>query len=96
MRFRLTNPAVRLHTPMPTVLRAGGFSLGFYTSEHDPPHVHVRYAGRRCKVALGTLDVSRSDMNHSEESRAVRLVAEHHDELLVAWLEVKAQREEER
>jgi hypothetical protein len=81
---------------MPTVLRVGGFKFGFFPGDHEPPHLHVRYAGRQCRIVLGTLDLSHSNMNHSEESRATRLVAEHHDELLVAWLESKARREDKR
>ena len=77
---------------MPVVLRVDGFAFEIFSDEHEPAHVHVRYSGKKCRIVLDTLDLSRSDMNQSEESRAVRIVAEHHDELRAAWLALKGDR----
>jgi hypothetical protein len=76
---------------MPTVLRVDGFAFRVIPGDHDPPHVHVRYSGRKCKIVLSTLDVSNSDMNRSEEGGAVRIVAEHQEALSAAWAAVKQQ-----
>jgi hypothetical protein len=67
-------------------MQVDGFAFSIYPGDHDPPHVHVWYSGKMCRIVLDTLDLSRSDMNHSEENRAVRIVAKHHDELVEAWL----------
>jgi hypothetical protein len=80
---------------MPVVLRVGGFAFSFFGGDHEPPHVHVRYSGRKCRIVLSTLHLSNSDMNRSEEDRAVRIVAAHLDALSAAWLEVKQKRGEQ-
>jgi hypothetical protein len=74
---------------MPTVLRVGGFAFGIYPGDHDPPHVHVWYAGKRCRIVLETLLVTGSNMSRSDAARAVHLVASHREELMLAWTEVK-------
>jgi hypothetical protein len=79
---------------MPTVLRVEGFAFSFFPGDHEPAHVHVRYAGRKCRIVLSTLELSRSDMNTSEEGRAVRIVASHREALSAAWLEAQQQRGE--
>jgi hypothetical protein len=74
---------------MPVVLRVGGFSFTIFTDEHEPAHVHVRYAGKKCRIALETLLLTRSNMSRSDAARAVHLVADHREELLLAWIELK-------
>jgi hypothetical protein len=77
---------------MPIVLRVGGFAFQIFSNEHDPPHVHVRYAGKTCRIVLSTLDVSTSGMSRSEEAAAVRIVASYREELSAAWAELHEQR----
>jgi hypothetical protein len=77
---------------MPVVLRSGGFAISIYSREHPPPHVHVHYAGKRCRIELETLKLSRgSSMNRSEEARALRLVAAHREALLALWIQEKVE-----
>ncbi|HEX8906737.1 MAG TPA: DUF4160 domain-containing protein [Longimicrobiaceae bacterium] len=70
---------------MPTVLRIGGFAFSFYSADHDPPHVHVRYGGTLCRIDLSTLLMKNISMKTSDAARALRLTVEHHEELLAAW-----------
>ena len=70
---------------MPVVLRVGGFVFKIFSNDHDPPHVHVRYAGKRCKMILSTLVMTHSDMNESEEATTVRIVAANREVLEAAW-----------
>jgi hypothetical protein len=74
---------------MPVVLRVEGFTFTIFHGDHDPPHVHVRYAGKKCRIVLETLLVTRSNMSRSDAARAVHLVAGHSEELMLAWIEVK-------
>jgi hypothetical protein len=74
---------------MPIVLRVGGFAFKCFLGDHEPPHVHVRYSGRKCRIVLSTLAVSKSDMNGSDEATAVRIVAAHREALNAAWTEVQ-------
>jgi hypothetical protein len=70
---------------MPVVLRVGGFAFKIFSNDHDPPHVHVRYAGKQCKMILSTLVMTHSDMNESEAATAVRIVVANREVLEAAW-----------
>lgn len=89
----MTNPTVRIHTPMPTVLRIGGFSFGFFANDHDPPHVHVSYGGKRAIIEIESLAVRRTALRTPDLAKARALVRTHQDELLVRWMEWKLTRE---
>jgi hypothetical protein len=80
---------------MPVVLRVGGFAFSIFSDEHEPAHVHVRYAGKKCRVTLDTLLVTRSNMSKSDAARTVHLVAEHREELMLAWIECKLNRDDQ-
>ncbi|HEV7590802.1 MAG TPA: DUF4160 domain-containing protein [Longimicrobium sp.] len=77
---------------MPTVLTVGGFAFSFFPDDHEPAHVHVRYAGKKCRIVLETLKLSKSTMNTSDEASALRLVSVHREELMLAWAESKLNR----
>jgi hypothetical protein len=79
---------------MPTVLRVGGFAFSIYPGDHDPPHVHVWYAGTEA-IVLIEQDLVRSikGMKKPEIARALTLVRTHRDELLAAWAETRSTRE---
>ena len=81
---------------MPVVLRVGGFAFGFYANEHDPPHVHVRYAGGFVIVDIETANVRRNvGMKPHDMLRAVRLVEAHRDVLLAGWIAFDLKRKQE-
>ncbi len=44
---------------MPTVLREGGYQFIIFTSDHHPPHVHVRREGKLAKVLLKPVEFER-------------------------------------
>jgi len=70
---------------VPVVSRFYGIVVLMYYSDHDPPHFHVRYSGRKAAIAIedGRL------LAGSLPPRARALVAEwaklHQDELLKNW-----------
>lgn len=37
---------------MPKIYEYNGFSFLFYPNDHDPPHVHVKKAGKEIKVEI--------------------------------------------
>ena len=79
---------------MPTILREGGWRFVIHTDDHAPPHVHViRPGGGEVKVSLPGageyVTVLRvKDLPTHEAMRAVRLVEEHRERLLLAWGEI--------
>ncbi len=76
---------------MGVVLREGGWSFVIYVDDHAPPHVHVkRRGGGEVKTTIpGPGEyVSVLRVRHlptHEAMRAVRLVEEHREQLLLAW-----------
>lgn len=72
---------------MPTVLRAQGFRLYFFSREpNEPPHVHVDRGGASAKVWLEPVALA-SNMGYParELGDILRLIREHQPELLRAW-----------
>jgi hypothetical protein len=74
---------------MPIMLRVGGFAFGVYAGDHDPPHVHVRYAGTKCRIVLDTLQVKNGTMKVPDRAYALRVVAAHREQLHRAFEELR-------
>jgi hypothetical protein len=70
---------------MPIVFREGGFTFSFFANDHEPPHVHVRYAGTWCKVHLETLTIEDWGMRVTDQAEAGRIVLENREHLIAAW-----------
>lgn len=72
---------------MPTVLRAGGFRVYFYSHEpHEPPHVHVDRGGASAKVWLdGVVLASNAGFSAKDLGDVLRLVRAQQERLLEAW-----------
>jgi len=70
---------------MPEISRFLGIVIFMYTSEHNPPHLHVRYNEFAAVFNLRTLNV----MEGKLPARVRGLVEEwaelHQDELLAMW-----------
>lgn len=70
---------------MPEICRFLGIVIFMYNSEHNPPHLHVRYNEYAAVLNLKTLNV----MDGKLPARVRGLVEEwaelHQDELLAMW-----------
>ncbi len=76
----------------PTVLTERAFAVRIYLlpREHGPAHVHVVKDGGEIIIALGDdpLEIEIREvfrMREAEVRVALRIVSEHHTELLAAW-----------
>lgn len=78
---------------MPVVLRVDGFVFGFFSDDHDPPHVHVRYGGSRAVIEIDSLAVRKTALRSPDLAKARALVRAHQAELLARWIEWKLTRE---
>lgn len=78
---------------MPVVLREDGFVFGFFSGDHDPPHVHVSYSGGRAIIEINTLAVRKTALRDPDLAKARALVRAHRAELLARWFEWKLTRE---
>ena len=72
---------------MPTILRADGFRVYFYSREPgEPPHVHLDRGGPTAKVWLEPVAVASSAGFAARElGDVLRLVRTHRQKLLEAW-----------
>jgi hypothetical protein len=77
---------------MPVVLRVDGFSFGFFSNDHDPPHVHVRYGGSNAIIEIDSLVVRKTGLRTPDLATARTLVRVHRAELLARWIEWKLTR----
>ena len=60
-------------------------------ADHDPPHLHVRYAGQKALIDIETLAILRGSLS----PRALGLVTEwaalHRAELMEDWILARAE-----
>jgi Domain of unknown function (DUF4160) len=72
---------------MPTILRASGFRVYFYSHEPDePPHVHVDRGGATAKVWLDPVTLaSNAGFSARELGDVPRLARARREECLEAW-----------
>ena len=72
---------------MPTVPRAEGFRLYFFSSDRrEPPHVHVDRGGSSAKIWLERGQLARNlGFAPHELGDTIRLVRRHQHNLLEAW-----------
>jgi hypothetical protein len=78
---------------MATVMRKNGWRFVIYSDDHPPPHVHVKRPGGDLKVSLPRFEQPVSvlrvrNLATHEAMRAVRLVEENRQLLLLAWEEI--------
>lgn len=74
---------------MPTVLRADGYRLYFYSHEpNEPPHVHIDKGGATLKAWLDPVSLAKASGFRPKEINVILvLVADHRLTLLEAWHE---------
>ena len=77
---------------MPVIFRSGGFRFFFYSDEgtpREPPHIHVRHAGREAKLWLRRrLPEAYNRGFRARELREIReLIEAHREQIEAAWSE---------
>ena len=72
---------------MPTVFEQDGYRFFFYSNEHEPIHVHVRYGGGEAAFAIEEAVELREArrMKVNELAKAQRLAEEHRTLILEKW-----------
>ena len=74
---------------MPVVYREDGFVFFFYSNEGtEPPHIHVRKGGGRCKWWLNPLELAKSrDFSPSDLRKIAGILKDVEPVLLERWHE---------
>jgi len=88
VRLRRRGVHVNLES-MPSVFEQDGFRFFFYSNDHTPIHVHVRYAGGEAVfvVAEGVELRESSGLKVRELKRAQELAEEHRAVIVSKWHE---------
>jgi len=79
-----------------TGIKAPGWKLVIRSNDHPPPHAHVFFGGRTCRVTVGMpgevppsllpwASPKKTTMTPKECVDAVRLVAAHQATVLTEW-----------
>lgn len=74
---------------MPRIFEQDGYLFFFYSNEHSPPHVHVRYgAGEAVFIIEDIIRLRESvGMKVKELSKAEDLAIQHKELILEKWHE---------
>jgi len=74
---------------MPKVFEKDGFKFSFYSNEHRPIHVHVRYGGGEAIFEIGDEVALREShgLKLGELSKAQILAQAHRDIIIQRWNE---------
>jgi hypothetical protein len=74
---------------MPKVFEKDGYKFSFYSNEHRPIHVHVRYGGGEAVFDIETEVQLRESygLKVGELSKAQILAEEHRDAIIQKWHE---------
>ena len=74
---------------MPKIFKKDGYTFFFYSNEHTPIHVHVRYGGGEAVfIVEGIVELRESyGLKVKELTRAQRLAEEHQALIVEKWHE---------
>ena len=74
---------------MPRIFEQDGYIFFFYSNEHEPVHVHVRYAGGEAIFIVANIVELRESvgLKVKELSKAQELAETHKDLILKKWNE---------
>lgn len=70
---------------MPEVSRFFGIVITMFYSDHEPPHFHARYSGRKVLIEIETLGVLRGELPPRVLGLVTEWAAIHREELLANW-----------
>jgi hypothetical protein len=63
-----------------------GLQISMYIrGEHNPPHLHVKYGGRKACLSIHDLRLVKGSLPAPQLSAVRAWVAAHRDELLTMW-----------
>ena len=75
---------------MPEVSRFFGIRIAFFFNDHNPPHFHAVYEGRKAVFEIHTLQMTEGTLPPRVRGFIVEWAAVHQQELLTAWDVVRA------
>jgi phosphomannomutase len=70
---------------MPEICRFYGIVIAMFYTEHNPPHFHARYAGKKVAIEIRTLRVLEGRIPPRALGLVVEWGAQHQEELMRDW-----------
>jgi hypothetical protein len=70
---------------MPEISRFYGIIIYIYTKDHNPPHIHAKYAGEYSEISIDTGKVIEGNLPPTAKRLVKRWVELHKDELFANW-----------
>ena len=70
---------------MPTLAIIDGISILMWPNDHDPPHFHVRFAGRTGKFDMATGQMIKGTINRRTIKKVQSWTIANQAMLLLAW-----------
>lgn len=70
---------------MPTIILFDGIKLEMFSNDHNPSHVHVKYAEHKCLLTIQTSEIYSGSMPIKPLKKAIAYVESHQADLMVLW-----------
>lgn len=70
---------------MPEISRFYGIVIAMFFNEHNPPHFHARYGGKKVAIDIRTLQVLEGRIAPRALGLVIEWASQHQDELLADW-----------
>ncbi len=70
---------------MPKICRFFGIVIAVFYDDHNPPHFHARYGGKKVSVEIQTLRVLEGEISPRALGLVVEWASLHKDELMKDW-----------
>lgn len=70
---------------MPTIEIFDGIKVEIYGNDHNPPHVHIKYAEHKCILEIQTGNIYAGNLPVKQMKKAINYVVNHQDLLLTLW-----------
>ena len=77
---------------MPELSRFFGICIAMFANEHNPPHFHAIYAGRKAVFNIRTLAMTEGALPPRARGLITEWASLHQQELLNAWDSLRAGR----
>jgi hypothetical protein len=81
---------------MPELSRFFGIRIGMFFNEHNPPHFHAIYEGRKAVFNIRTLAMTEGHLSPRARGFIVEWASLHQQELMNAWDSARAGRTPEK
>lgn len=70
---------------MPEVCRFFGIVIAVFYDDHNPPHFHARYGGKKVSIEIDSLRVLEGNISPRALGLVMEWAAQHKDELVEDW-----------